>query len=204
MATAKNRLTANQIKGLIAKGEAFDIADGDGLWLRLREGASVPVFRFRYRYAGKARVLVLGEHGDKSLAAARATATGFRGDLANKRDPAQGAKEREQATRAADAASRNVYTVSKLAAAFYERKIKGKTKHPQIVLARITKHIDPVIGRVDLKELKNSTDVRHMLDEVNARGFYHHCKRCAAHRSADFQRGRQRRLARIQPGECIR
>jgi integrase len=166
MARETNRLTDKEIRGLIAARQPFEKADGNGLWLRLREDAATPVFRFRYRYAGKARVQVLGSYGDISLADARKTAKGLRARVTLKHDIAAEAEQRERDRQAADDA--NIYTVAKLADEFFKRKIMGHVKHPNIVRARIEKDIKPNIGRLPVVDVK-PRDVRQMLETVAAR-----------------------------------
>jgi integrase len=169
MARETKRLADKEIKRLIAAGRPFEKADGDGLWLRLREGARKAVFRFRYRFAGEARVMVLGAYGDISLADARATALGLRGDVSKKIDIAEEVRKREEAARARSDAKRNVFTVSKLAEEFFKRKISGHVKHPQVVRARIDKDIGPNIGHLPVKSVR-PRDIRAMLDAVVERG----------------------------------
>ena len=53
------KLTDMEIRAWIKAGERFEgRADGDGLYLRYREGDTVPVWRVRYRFAGKARIIL--------------------------------------------------------------------------------------------------------------------------------------------------
>jgi integrase len=162
-------LTDKGINGLIAAREPFEVCDGGGLWLRLREGAVTPVFRFRYRYARKARVMVLGSYGTLSLAEARKTARELRARVSLKQDIAAEAEQRERDRQAADEAKHNVYTVAKLADDFYRRKVLGKVKHPGIVRARIEKDIKPNIGRIAVADVK-PRDIRTMLEAVVERG----------------------------------
>ncbi len=169
MARETKRLADREIKRLIAAGQPFEKADGDGLWLRLREGAPKAVFRFRYRFAGEARVMVLGSYGDVSLADARATALGLRGDLSRDVDIAEEARKREQEAQARSDAKKNVYTVANLADEFLKRKIQGHVKHPDIVRARIERDIKPNIGKLPVADVK-PRDVRHMLEKVVERG----------------------------------
>jgi integrase len=169
MARKTNRLTDKGIKGLLAKGAPFENADGDGLWLRMRDGAATPVFRFRYRFAGKPRVMVLGSYPDVSLADARATAKGLRARVTLKHDIAAEAEDRERERQAADDAKHNVFTVAKLADEFYKRKILGHVKHPAIVRVRIEKDVKPNIGKLPVADVK-PRDIRDMLNRVVERG----------------------------------
>jgi hypothetical protein len=54
------QLTDIEIKKWIKSEEWFELrSDGDGLYLRYREGYSSPVWIFRYRFSGKQRLMVL-------------------------------------------------------------------------------------------------------------------------------------------------
>lgn len=161
------QLTDKDIKSLVSAGKPFEVCDGAGLWLRMRDGAATPVFRFRYRFAGKARVRVLGSYADLSLAEARNTAKGLRARVTLKHDIAAEAEQRERDRQAADVS--NIYTVAKLADEFFRRKVQGHVKHPGIVRARITKDIKPNIGRIPVADVK-PRDIRNMLEAVVARG----------------------------------
>jgi integrase len=161
------QLTDKDIKSLVTAGKPFEVCDGAGLWLRMRDGAATPVFRFRYRFAGKARVRVLGSYADLSLAEARNTAKGLRARVTLKHDIAAEAEQRERDRQATDES--NIYTVAKLADEFFRRKVQGHVKHPGIVRARITKDIKPNIGRIPVADVK-PRDIRNMLEAVVARG----------------------------------
>ena len=69
------KLTDIEIRGWIKAGERFEgRADGEGLYLRFREGDAGASWRFRYRFDGKQRVMNLGSYAVLSLANARKTA----------------------------------------------------------------------------------------------------------------------------------
>jgi hypothetical protein len=58
----------------IKGGERFEgRADGDGLYLRFREGDTGATWRYRYRFDGKQRVMNIGSYAVLSLADARKT-----------------------------------------------------------------------------------------------------------------------------------
>ena len=58
------KLTDIQIRAWIKSGERFvGRADGDGLYLRFREGDASASWRYRYRFDGKQRVMNLGGGG---------------------------------------------------------------------------------------------------------------------------------------------
>jgi integrase len=183
MARNIHRLDDRKIKQLVRAAKPFELADGSGLWLRLREGATVATFRFRYRYGGKARVMVLGDYGDGglTLAAARAKAASLNTDLTDEIDIAEAAREREREAIAKSQGADNVYTVAKLADDFLKqygtktKKIRGddgklvqikvpRWKHPEIVTARFDKDIRPHLGSIPVDDVK----VHHIQTMLNA------------------------------------
>ena len=169
------------IRGWLRKGERFEKSDGDGLTLTYREGYEHPVWRLRYRIggkrgsgdapgsSGKARVMVLGSYRDLSLADARKSAKELRARVTLGHDVAAEKQERQREAVAKIEAARNVYTVGHLADDFFERKILGHWKHPNIVRARINKDIRPSIGKLPVKDVK-PTHIQAMLDAVVERG----------------------------------
>jgi integrase len=170
MARETKKLNDKEIKRLIKAGEPFEVGDGDGLWLRLRKGATSPVFRFRYRFAGEARVMVVGDYRNVPLAEARKTAQGLRGKL-SATPPVDIAEEARKADEAEKAnAKRNVYDVTKLSAEFYKGKIETRVKHPKRVSSLIEKNITPYIGHIPVKDVK-PRDIRAMLNAVKGRGY---------------------------------
>jgi len=183
MARKIHRLNDREIKRLVTAAKPFEKADGSGLWLRLREGATAATFRFRYRYGGKAHVMVLGNYGDGglSLKDAREKADSLNTDLTNEVDIAQAAQDREREAIAKTQGADNVYTVAKLADDFlkqYGTKTKkvrdedGKLvqikvprwRHPGIVVARFEKDIRPHLGHIPVDDVK----VHHVQAMLNA------------------------------------
>ena len=165
MAREKNKLTDQAIKKLVAGGNEFEVSDGDGLWLRMREGAE-PVFRFRYRYAGKARVLVIGRYGEVSLKQARDAVSSHRGRLSQKFDIAKEVRDRQAESRAADAAKAGENTVGALLDEYWVKRIvKRKLKHPERLKALFDKDIRGNIGHLPVNGVKLA-DVENMLKTV--------------------------------------
>lgn len=103
----------------------------------------------RYRHAGTSREKVLGRYPDLSLKDARELARQNRArihlgvDLA-----AEKRAERQKALEQTD--------VSALALAWYERHLAKTYKHPEVVLRVIRRHIDPVIGKLNIAAVRPS------------------------------------------------
>ena len=65
-------LTDMQIRNLIKTDTRFEgKLVGDGLYLRFRKEDKIPTWRYRYSFAGKSRVMTIGNYVNLSLADAR-------------------------------------------------------------------------------------------------------------------------------------
>lgn len=159
------KLTDMQIKAWIKAGERFEgKADGDGLYLCYREGYAVPVWRFRYKFAGKRRVVNIGNYGVLSLAKARETTKELAARVALGHDVAGEKQERKAAALAKIEDEKNAITMLELANEYYERMILGRWKHPDIVRRRIDKDIGPMLGKLKVEDIKP----RHIDDMLQA------------------------------------
>lgn len=154
MATDNKSISDFDIRGWIKAGEAFEGKRiDDGLYLRLRSTSTVPVWRFRYRFAGLARVMVIGSYQDISLADARKKAKELRARVSMGYDVAGEKQERKREAVAESNAEKNAYTVAKLADKFFQDRVLGNWKHPNIVRARIEKDIKPSIGHLAVEDV---------------------------------------------------
>ncbi|MEO8747382.1 MAG: Arm DNA-binding domain-containing protein, partial [Rhodanobacter sp.] len=90
------KLSDVAIRNWVKAGERFEgKGDGEGLYLRYRNGDAVPRWMFRYQFAGQARVLHLGTYTSLSLADARKTAKEMRARVSLGYDVAAEKKERK-------------------------------------------------------------------------------------------------------------
>jgi integrase len=147
-----NQITDADIRSWIKQGETFEGRSvGDGLYLRLRGAEVTPVWRFRYRFGGKPRVIVIGNYQNLSLADARKEAKRLSARVVLGYDVAGEKQERKRMALEEIEAKENAYTFARLADEFFEKRVLGAWKHPNIVRARIEKDIKPAIGhlRVD-------------------------------------------------------
>jgi integrase len=161
-----NRLDDAAIRRKLRAGERFELSDGGGLTLAYRDGYKAPVWRLRYRIGGERgrdgkagrtgtpRVIVLGKYTDMSLAKARADAKQLRARVTQGHDVAAEKQERHRAAVERIEATRNVYTVARLADEYFERHILGRWAHPDIVRSRIEKRIKPAIGKLPVQDVK--------------------------------------------------
>jgi len=164
------KLSDIQIRAWIKGGERFEgRADGDGLYLRFREGDAVATWRFRYRFDGKQRVMNLGSYAVLSLADARKTAKDLSAKVALGHDVAGEKQERKREAVAKIEAEKNAVTVAQLADEYFERMILGRWKHPNIVRSRIENDIKPAIGKMKAEDVR-PRDIDAMIQTVVKRG----------------------------------
>lgn len=101
----------------------------------------------RYRFGGAAREKVLGRYPDLSLKDAREAARLNRARIQQGVDIA--AEKRAERLKAQERT-----TVAALAGGWYERHIAKVHKHPEVVLRVIRRHIDPVIGKLGVMDVR--------------------------------------------------
>jgi hypothetical protein len=148
------KLTDIQIRAWIKGGERFEgRADGDGLYMRFREGDTGATWRFRYRFEGMQRVMNLGSYAVLSLADARKTAKDLSAKVALGHDVAGEKQERKRVAVAKIEAEKNAVTVAQLADEYFERMILGRWKHPNIVRSRIENDIKPNMGKMKAEDV---------------------------------------------------
>lgn len=164
------KLTDIEIRAWIKAGERFEgRADGDGLYLRFREGDTAPTWRFRYRFDGKQRVMNLGSYAVLSLANARRTAKEMSARVALGYDVAGEKQERKREAIAKIEDEKNAWTVAKLADQYFERTILGRWKHPNIVRSRIENDIKPAIGKMKAEDVR-PREIDAMIQAIVKRG----------------------------------
>lgn len=164
------KLSDVQIKSWISKGERFEgKGDGDGLVLSYRKDFAVPLWRFRYRFAGKQRVMNIGTYGQVSLVDARKMTKELKARVALGHDVAAEKQGRKADAVAKIEAKNNAYTVGQLADDYFNSRVLGKWKHPNIVRARIENDIKPNIGKLAIEDVKPS-HIDLMLKAIIKRG----------------------------------
>ncbi|MDD5276020.1 MAG: Arm DNA-binding domain-containing protein [Methylovulum sp.] len=161
------KLSDVQIKSWISKGKGD--GDGDGLVLSYRKDFAVPLWRFRYRFAGKQRVMNIGTYGQVSLAEARRIAKELKARVALGHDVAAEKQDRKADAVAKIEAKNNAFTVGHKADDYFNSRVLGKWKHPNIVRARIENDIKPNIGKLAIEDVKPS-HIDLMLKAIIKRG----------------------------------
>ena len=148
-------LTDLQIRNLIKTDTRFEgKLVGDGLYIRFRKEDKVPTWRYRYSFAGKSRVMTIGNYVNLSLADARKEAKLLSARVSLGFDVASEKQERKKAAADKFEAETNAYTIARLADEYFENRIMGKWKHPNIVRSRIEKDIKPEIGHLKVEDVK--------------------------------------------------
>ena len=164
------KLSDIEIRNWIKAGEHFEMrGDGDGLYLSYRSTFSSPIWRFRYRFAGMQRIMNIGSYRDVSLAEARKIAKEYRARVSLGYDVAGEKQERKREAVAKIEAENNAYTMAELADEFFQKRVLGVWKHPNIVRARIEKDIKPAIGHLSV-EAVTPRHIEALLQSVVKRG----------------------------------
>jgi integrase len=162
-----DKLSDMEIRRWIKSNERFEMrGDGNGLYLSYRETFSSPIWRFRYRFAGTQRIMNIGSYRDTSLADARKIAKEYRARVSLGYDVAG---EKQERKREAIAKLEAAYTISELADEFFEKRVSGVWKYPNIVRARIEKDIKPAIGHLSV-EAVTPRHIEALLQAVVKRG----------------------------------
>ena len=164
------KLSDIEIRNWIKSGDRFDMrGDGDGLYLSYRDTYAIPLWRFRYRFAGTQRIMNIGSYRDVSLADARKIAKEYRARVSLGYDVAGEKQERKREAVAKIEAENNAYTMAELADEFFQKRVLGVWKHPNIVRARIEKDIKPAIGHLSV-EAVTPRHIEALLQSVVKRG----------------------------------
>lgn len=163
-------ITDIQIKSWIKNKEHFETkADGGGLCLSYRSSFSTPRFNLRYRFAGKQRIVYIGNYEQLSLAEARRKAKELMARVVAGYDVAGEKTERKASNSAKINAKNNAFTFEQLADVYLEKMIVGRWKNHQVIKARIDKDIKPHIGSLAVEEVKPA-HIDVMLQAIMARG----------------------------------
>ena len=164
------KLTDIQIRNWIKAKEHFEgKSDGDGLYLRFREGDTAPTWRFRYRFDGKQRIMNMGSYASLSLADARREAKKLSARVSLGHDVAGEKQDRKAEAKAKIEEEKAAITVAQLADEYFERMIMGRWKHPNIVRSRIEKDIKPNIGKLAIDAVK-PLHIDAMMQKIVKRG----------------------------------
>jgi integrase len=141
-------LTDAQARKAAAKDAAYKLSDAGGLFLYVST-TGVRSWRLKYRFAGKEKLLTLGQYPEVTLSAARELRDQARRQLRENKDPTI---VRRQQRAAAHGDSRNSFEA--IGMRWWEdNKPRWAPKHAEKALIRLKKHVFPEIGSVPIREV---------------------------------------------------
>lgn len=157
-------LTDRTIKQAKPQDKAYQLADGDALFLEITP-AGGKRWLFRYRFLGKAGKLALGKYPVISLAEAREKAAQARKLLAEGINPGEAKNEAKYATREANA---NAFEL--LALEWYERQAPGwSPDHARRVLESLQTDAFPDLGKIAVADL-TAPVILNTIHKIERRG----------------------------------
>ncbi len=162
------KLDDTDIKQWVKNNIRFDArADGNGLYIRLRETDKSPVFFFRFKLAGVENKIILGHYPILSLTEARKQSRAYRVNLESGKNPAAIKREKKLETAAKALAEKSASTVGELVDDFFKRNIDDKCITAFGIRQRVDKHLIPAIGAIKIEAVK-PMHISKMLDDILA------------------------------------
>jgi integrase len=154
-----------QIKAALPRGAEYLLADGEGLYLRVRPTAKVWIYR--YKRDGRSAKLSLGHYPAISLAAARKLSREEAEKLAGGVDPVRLRREEQERERVARLNTFELIARSWLAQAWKDR--QWSAGYAGKVLRHLELHVFPWIGRLPMDTIL-PTELVRCLHRVKDRG----------------------------------
>lgn len=153
----KSKLDAVTVERLVKRKRVGMHADGDGLYLRIRDtgGAS---WTLRYRFGGRDVWMPLGDANNMPLATARKEKRSARVLIDQGQNPLRLKRE-------AKAAAARQGPFRQLAEKWYASEIESRYKHPEAVRRALNNHVLPKLGRFSAEEITPS-QCAELLDGV--------------------------------------
>jgi len=168
---AQNQLSDRKIQNAAPREKEYLLADGDGLFLRVRPAGSKD-WLFVYSFAGKRRKLGIGSLEAVGLATARELAKQARDSIARGLDPqldrAQRIAEQEAQRRALEAEAQRL-TVADLFERWAELELVTRKDGGAEVRRMMQKDVLPHIGAMPLEDVRKGHIVA-TIDRIRARG----------------------------------
>ncbi|HEX7906999.1 MAG TPA: integrase arm-type DNA-binding domain-containing protein [Paraburkholderia sp.] len=159
------QLTDLQIKNAEHRAKEYLLADGDGLYLRVRPTRKV--WLYRYMRDGKNIKLGLGPYPIVSLAAARRKARGEMERRADGIDPKKARREKQEREQAA-----RLNTFDLLARAWHKASEKDRqwsAGYAEKIIRYLELHVFPWVGQLPVADIK-PTEVVRCLHRIKERG----------------------------------
>lgn len=157
-------LSDAMLRGAKSGQREYRLNDGRGLVLAVKPSGA-RLWRLRYRYAGRERMLALGEYPDVGLKAARERAGVARDQVRNGIDPVQ--HRREERARLENAALTTFETIAEEWLA--KREKRWTTKHIEQNRQSLRDYVYPVIGKRAISTL-DAQDVMRVLNPLETAG----------------------------------
>lgn len=165
---AEKLLTDAKIRDAKPKAKERLLADGNGLYLRIR--GTGKDWLYIYSLDGRRRKQGLGSYPEVTLARAREKVAVSRSAVADGRDAIKAAEDSRIAQKAAEAATAARLTVAQLYTLWFETQIAPRHKDGGISVDAICqKDVLPAIGHRIADEIKR-TDVMAIIDNARKRG----------------------------------
>lgn len=163
MARSTPPLKDTQLKQAKPREKEYNLADGDGLMLRIKpNGTKIWIFNYIRPYVKKRTNISLGEYPSMSLAEARCKRSEYRSCLANQIDPLS---QRKNLEKKAQQEIENTFLV--LAEKWIEWKRPTVQKETaDTAWLRLNKHILPTLGNFPIHQLEIADIERTLLPLV--------------------------------------
>ncbi len=195
-------LTDKQLKALKAGRSIYEVADRQGLSVRVSRGGSV-TFQYRYRIGGKPERLRLGRYPEMSLAEAREAHQKARKLVDQGISPIRERTERQESEERARREAAGSDTVAGIAEEFMARDVEPNRKRPEYVREMLDRDILRALGTMKANTVTRR-DVIHMLDRIVDRGARVQANRTLAVVKQMFQFAVERGIIDANPCADIR
>jgi integrase len=144
--------------------KAYKMTDGDGMFLSVRPNGS-KLWQMKYRFAGKEKLLSIGQYPQVTLAEARERRLEARKLLGNGIDPST---QKQETRRQAELDA--LHTFEAVAHQWHEKNLnKWSSAHAAKIWRRIELHLLPRLGKRPVKDIK-PLELLRVLQEVENRG----------------------------------
>lgn len=181
-------LTIADVKNAKARPQTYKLSDSRGLFLQVSP-TGAKLWRYKFRYAGKERLLCLGNYPDMGLAAARLAHDDARRLVLDGRNPALEKQRERQALIDASAATFRKLGDEWLA----DNEPRWSPPNAKRVRNRLERDLYPAIGNLPVGQIE-STDILRVLRKIEARGSIETAKRVRGYIRSVFQRARGERF----------
>lgn len=165
-----SKFTDTYIKALKPSPKRYEEYEGEGFGIRVTP-KGVKSWIYRYKIDGKTDKLTLGHYPTLSLANAKKCFLELRGQRQDGQNPKSLIKKMEM-----EEEKRKGNTVKKLVLEWYSGYVERERKRPETIKKQIEGDIIPLLGDIDLDELK-TIDITHALDNIVNRGAPVHANR---------------------------